>query len=362
MNEQPDEKKGQPLPASRRRSCTGCLGRGAVGLLVFLVGAMLAGAIYQAAANASDLKKYPPPGKLYDVGGYRLHLYCIGEGSPTVILEAGAGSPALIWDSVQKGTANSTRVCSYDRAGFGWSEPAGHPLSPDQVAQNLHVLLEAANVPGPYVLVGHSAGGVYVRAYASQYPSQVVGMVLVDSSHEGQNASFPPEYVKLDDLQKNMAAFCQFVSPFGLIRLGHTWDMLTSGYSMDAGVGKAMLATMYRTSYCRAMGAELKALSASLNQPDIPGSLGDLPLVVLTADTTEAELRSQIPAYLQSSIGPEGISKIYEVSRELQQDLVGLSSRGRQIMVKQSGHNIQLDQPGVVVDAIQQVLEQVRGE
>ena len=128
----------------------GCLGRVAVGLLVFLIIALAAGAIYQAVASASDLKRYPPPGELYDVGDYRLHLYCTGEGSPTVVLEAGAASSELSWYLVQKEVAGFTRVCAYDRAGFGWSDPASGPLLPAQVAEDLHKLLTAADVPGPY--------------------------------------------------------------------------------------------------------------------------------------------------------------------------------------------------------------------
>ncbi len=120
----------------KRRGCLGCLGRGVIGLLAFVVVLMIAGAIYQSAASASELKKYPPPGELYDVGEYRLHLYCTGEGSPAVILEAGAYSPGLVWYLVQEGAAKFTRVCSYDRAGFGWSDPAPGPRGSDEAASD----------------------------------------------------------------------------------------------------------------------------------------------------------------------------------------------------------------------------------
>lgn len=349
-------------PTGKRLGCLGCLGRGVIGLLVVLVVLMIAGAIYQSAASASDAKKYPPPGELYDVGEYRLHLYCSGEGSPTVILEAGAGSPGLIWTYVQPEVARATRVCSYDRAGFGWSDTAPGLLSPQQIASDLHTLLEAANVPGPYIMVGHSAGGVYIRAFTAQYPSEVVGMVLVDSSHEGQNVRYPPEYQELDKVQNTMMAFCRLVSPFGGMRATRFFDMATTAYNMDPDIGQIFLSTMYRTNFCRAAAEESEALSTSLSLADIPGSLGDLPLIVLTAETSEEEMQAQIPAYLQSIVGPEVISKVFEASREMQKELVGLSNRGRQIMVTESGHMIQLDQPGVVIDAIREVLEQVRSE
>ena len=294
-------------PVGKKRGCLGCLERGVIGLLALLAILMIVGAIYQSVASASDLKKYPPPGQLYDVGDYRLHLYCTGEGSPTVILEAGAASPGLIWTYVQEEITKSTRVCSYDRAGFGWSDPASGPLSPQQIASDLQALLQAAGVPGPYIVVGHSAGGVYVRAFTSQYSSEVVGMVLVDSSHEGQNVRFPPEYQELDKVQNTMMAFCRVVSPFGGMRATRFFDMATTGYNMDPEIGQTFLSTMYRTKFCRATAEEIEALSTSLSQPDIPGSLGDLPLIVLTAETSEEEMQAQIPAYLQSIVGSEVI-------------------------------------------------------
>lgn len=200
----------------KRRGCLGCLGRGLIRLLALLIVLMVAGSIYQSVASASDLKKYPPPGKLYDVGEYRLHLYCTGEGSPTVILEAGAGSPGLGWYFVQMEVEKFTRVCSYDRPGFGWSKPALGPLSRDEVATTLHQLLEAADVPGPYILVGHSAGGEYIRAHAKQYATEVIGMVFVDSSHESDALRYPPEFLESRKSQTAMMRLCQVLSPLGV--------------------------------------------------------------------------------------------------------------------------------------------------
>lgn len=145
---------------------------------------MLAGAVYQAAATAADARRYPPPGQRIDVGGHRLHLYCMGSGLPTVIMEAGAGGFSLHWGLVQPELAKTTRVCSYDRAGLGWSDPRPGPTTSRGVAHELHELLTRAGVPGPYVLVGHSIGGFHVRFYAAEHPEQVAGMVLVDPSVE----------------------------------------------------------------------------------------------------------------------------------------------------------------------------------
>jgi pimeloyl-ACP methyl ester carboxylesterase len=358
MNNHMNEKKVQAVPARKRRSCLGCFGRGAILLAGLLVVILVAGAIYQAATSASDLKKYPATGKLYDIGDYSLHLTCTGEGSPTVVLEAGGGLPGLLWIFVQEEIEKTARVCSYDRAGIGWSDPASGPLSPQQIASDLHSLLKTAGVPGPYILVGHSAGGVYVRAFASQYSSEVVGMVLVDSSHEGQNIQYPPEYQKLDRVQNSMIAFCRVVSPIGVMRLSRIYDATIAGLSMDPEIEAAYLSTVYRTRSCRVLAQEIEALSTIYNQLDIPDSLGDLPLIVLTADTSEAEMQAQVPAYLRSTVGPEVIAKVFQINREMQKDLAGFSSRGRQVMVPNSGHMIQLEQPGVVIDAIREVMKQ----
>ena len=199
-----------------------------------------------------------------------------------------------------------------------------------------------------------------MRAYASQYPTEVVGMVLVDSSHEGENLILPPEWVKLNKTQNTMMAACRVMSPFGLMRLSHMFDAVIAGVTMDPQIGAAYLAAAYQTRFCRVSAEEIEALANTPYQPDTPGALGDMPLVVLTADTSEAQLQAQVPAYLKSTVGPEVVAKVFQANREMQKSLMGLSSRGRQVMVPNSGHMIQMEKPGVVIDAIREVLEQVR--
>lgn len=348
----------QAKPARKRRGCLGCLGRGVIGLLVFLVVVMIVGAIYQTTASASDVKKYPPPGELYDVGEYRLHLYCAGAGSPAVILEAGASSPGMVWYLVQEEVAKFTRVCSYDRAGFGWSDPASKPLSAEEVAADLHKLLEAADVPAPYVLVGHSVGGVYARAFAQKYSLEVVGMVLVDSSHESQNLRFPPEYMKLSEQQNSTMKLFQLIAPFGALRATKVWSLLLPDVPLPVDVGMAIWATMYRTSYCQAINEEMAAIGEMFSQEEGPASLGDLPLIVLTANDSVRKL----PENVINAIGRDTFEKLVQVSQELQQELASLSTQGKQVIVMDSGHYIQWDQPGAVIDAIWEVVEQVRSE
>jgi pimeloyl-ACP methyl ester carboxylesterase len=170
-----------------RRRLRSWIRRGVLGLVIGLVALAVIGVIYQAFATQIYRRIYPPPGELVDVGGHSLHLNCVGEGSPTVILESGLGAMSVDWANIQPEVSDTTRVCAYDRAGTGWSEPGPGPGDPQQIAAELHTLLANAGIDGPYVLVGHSFGGLYVRMYAYQYPNEVEGMVLVDSSHPEQS-------------------------------------------------------------------------------------------------------------------------------------------------------------------------------
>src|SRR5829696_10339136 len=168
------------------KGCLQWLGASLVSLMVL----MLVGYIYEPIAEAADAKAYPPPGQLVDVGGYRLHINCTGSGSPTVVIESGWGDSSAAWGWVQPEVAKTTRVCTYDRAGMGWSEPSPEPRTAREFAKELHTLLAKANEPGPYVLVGHSMGGYTVRVYAHDYPEEVVGLVFVDPQNlSTENAS-----------------------------------------------------------------------------------------------------------------------------------------------------------------------------
>ena len=167
------------------------IGRALLWLIVALLGLAVVGAIYQAIATERAERAYPPPGEMVDVGGHSLHINCVGQGSPTVVLDAGWGNMSAHWVRVQQEVSDTTRVCAYDRAGMGWSEMGPEPRDAKQVSGELHALLEGAGIEGPYVLVGHSFGGLYTQTYAARYPDEVAGVALVDSSQPEQFSRLP---------------------------------------------------------------------------------------------------------------------------------------------------------------------------
>jgi pimeloyl-ACP methyl ester carboxylesterase len=156
-----------------------------------LVIAALSGATYQQLATRKELAATPPPGRLVDLGGYRLHLWCTGDGAPAVILDAGLGGTSAGWGFVQPEVARFTRVCSYDRAGMGYSDPGPSPRTARRIARELAELLARGGIAGPVVLVGESIAGFYVRVFASDHPERATGLVLVDASHEDDAHDVP---------------------------------------------------------------------------------------------------------------------------------------------------------------------------
>src|SRR5215212_3665849 len=200
--------------------------RGGRWLLYPVIGLLALASIgggYQTLGAAADANAYPMPGQLIDVGGHRLHLSCTGSSSPTVVLQPGGGdfSSAMAW--IAPAVAADTRVCVYDRAGRGWSEPADSPQDATLIASDLHALLQRANVPGPYVLAGHSFGGLYVLTYADRYPDDVAGMVLIDSTDPAAMAD-PDKATAYDTgsydaATERVAALGAVAARIGLVRM-----------------------------------------------------------------------------------------------------------------------------------------------
>ncbi|MFF5295946.1 alpha/beta fold hydrolase [Paractinoplanes globisporus] len=232
------------------------------------------GAGYETAAEAVDAHAHPMPGQLVDVGGHRLHLSCTGSGGPTVVLEPGGGEMGANLGWITPAVAGSTHVCVYDRAGRGWSEPADAPQDGARIAADLHTLLHRAGVPGPYVLAGHSFGGLYVLAFANRYPGEVAGMVLVDSTAPAASATADGP-----GALRRISALTSVAARFGLGRL----YAQTSYGDLPAQSRDEVRAGIATASTLRSTIDEYVQASASVREAAALHDLGNKPLVVLTA-------------------------------------------------------------------------------
>lgn len=324
---------------------------GCISLSIFLV--MCAGAMYQFVATKVDDARFVPPGKLVDIGGYSLHINCMGEGDQTVVLEAGHAGNSLEWALVQSEASKFTRICSYDRAGYGWSEESPYPRTSEQVVLELHALLTKAEIPKPYILVGHSLGGINVRLYAHRYPDEVSGMILVESSHEDQEARLPPEPKKNFFVEHpKISQFLTFIGFHRLMmqRLKIQSTLNLSNYS--DWIRKTYLAKLSSTKCIRTVCRENSAFAESLGQlKNAQFSFKTKPLIVLTSGkciSNEGHLFDQ-----------EWLDQAFKVWKELQKDLVTQSIKGKQIIAEQSDHQITRNQPKIIIEAIKECINSV---
>lgn len=312
----------------------------------------LAGVFYQAWATSNDLKTHPAPGRMVGVHGSSYHLRCMGSGSPTVILEAGLGESSLIWYPVQAAIAETTRVCAYDRAGLGWSDGTNDSMSPEQVAANLKTILQNAAIEPPFILVGHSRGGLYSRSFYHQFPSAVKGMVLIDAVHDNGPARELPyarwEYFK----QKIQITIAVPLSKIGFIRLMGWANADRQPSPLPVKILAAKTAVQNRSATAQAVVNEITIMRKNLDPTTPrPASLGNLPLVVLTSGKRiDVELAKRNAIAKNKSV--ENALAIAETEKILQQELTALSSNSKQVIAEKSGHFIMYDQPDLVVNTV----------
>lgn len=315
-----------------------------VGLAIVLA---LVGYSYQVIGTHLDTRRFPMKGTLVDVDGHKLNINCTGEGAPTVVLETGLETLATSWEKVQLGIQKFTRVCVYDRAGYGRSEAGPLPRTSLQIAKELHQLLKNAGEKPPYILVGVSSGGLHIRVFNGLYPNEVTGMVLVDASVEDQWNVMPPDiqqwWVKASKQYRDDLKIQAWRDLFGIARLKSTEQSESGRLSLQP---KFAFAVRSESANFDEDSKEVKRL----------GTLGDKPLIVLTAGKDTAD-----PEHLPEGITKKDLENFDHIWRDvLQVHLARLSTNGKQVIVKDSSHNIPGQNPEAVVTAVQEICTTVR--
>jgi pimeloyl-ACP methyl ester carboxylesterase len=304
---------------------------------------LIAGVGYQQLGSAMDARRSPEPGRLIDAGGHRLKIDCTGSGSPTVVLESGLGDVLVEWQAVQPQVSTLTRVCSYDRAGYGDSDAGPFPRTSSQIARELHALLQNAGERPPFILVGHSFGGYNVRVFNGQYSNEVVGMVLVDSTQEDQYELLPSAWKQLSastlSRWRNQAKWLPLQISLGIARLRFKKQLGPYGY------------LILRPNYLKARASELEEIQTSAEQARAAETCGNKPLIVLTGVQQDDALRN--------ALSSKDFARFQHTWVEtLQPRLAQLSTRGKQILLRDIGHDIPAEDPAAVVNAIREIYGQ----
>jgi pimeloyl-ACP methyl ester carboxylesterase len=296
------------------------------------------GCLYQAIAALRDQRMHPPPGRIVDIAGCRLHLQTAGRAGPSVILEAGLGGMSSAWGWIQPETAKFSRVVSYDRAGLGWSGPDNSPKTAALAMQRLRSMLQLSRVPPPYVLVGHSMGGLFMRVFADLYPNEVAGMVLLDAVH-------PDQHLRSSAISMHMRSGFRFLTvvpllaQLGYVRLTRLFYAWTEGLpARQAAEAEAFLSS-YR--HLKTTCVESRAWETFCDEVRNTRGLGDTPLAVVTA------CRAVLPGH-----------------PELQRELATLSSDSVHFSVTCADHVslvTRREHALLVVEAIRHVVEKVKG-
>jgi pimeloyl-ACP methyl ester carboxylesterase len=322
--------------------------RRASGALGVSLGALaLVSTGYQLWSEARDRRRYAPPGRLVDVGGRRMHIRCAGEGTPPVVIVPSLGAYSVAWAAVQDALSAHTTVCVYDRPGLGWSDPAPGWPTATGMARDLHGLLEAAGIAPPFVLAGHSIGGLVTRVFTHMYPGEVAGLALVDSSHPEQEGRLAPAWPQDYRGGKLMEAGLAFAQPLGLRRMLRT---IREGAPEDAREAFALSSRKRRAGV-----KELLTINAVCRQTGrLAGDLGDLPLAVISSSERD-------PQYPDGTRMQRARSRFYRGWIQLQRELATLSTDTVHVVAAHSGHHLNRDDPDLVVKTIAELVRRAGG-
>jgi pimeloyl-ACP methyl ester carboxylesterase len=317
-----------------------------VGLFILI----LAGAVYEQIGQRLDRRRLPQIGRSVDIGNRKLNIFCSGEGKPTVIFDSGAREPGYRWAAIQAEVAKNTQACCFDRAGYGWSDPGPYPHASEETAKDLHDLLRRAGLPPPYILVGHSLGGLNVRVYAGMYLNEVAGIVFVDSAHEDEPKRAPAFMLGRSApriLWRPIDMLVEGARAAGVIRLFTPAVRLSDDVSQRTPQ-QILNALELQPKTIATLGDPSTGV-LSYEQAQRVGTLGDKPVIVLT--------RGKIPNPAQPTERDRQYAAYMQVwMHEIQPKIARLSTRGKQIIVENSGHEIPDEAPEAVVSAVLQVL------
>lgn len=326
-------------------------------LLILLVGIGIA---YQTTASAQDRETYTLQGRLILVNGRAMHLYCIGDGSPTVILETGVGGNSLLWAYIQPAVAETTQVCAYDRAGYGWSEVSSRERTTPIMAEELHTLLTQAAIEPPYILAGHSFGGLVVRTYASFFPDEVVGLVLIDAAHPNQFSPerctptcFPADAVRLVDIFYDMLPTMARIGMIRLLVPTGSLPLPFFGVPADFPNRNALIASLSTNAYSDTVLAEWQAFPQSVRIVNEAGSPGHLPVRLVTA----------LHTYHAQPLPGQEARETTRIWLTLQNDLLSLSTDSTQRVVEAATHFSLLIHPehaAAVAETIAALVDELR--
>jgi pimeloyl-ACP methyl ester carboxylesterase len=309
--------------------------------------------LYQWIADQRAIRNNHYPGKLVDVGGRKFHIHITGvQDGPTVVFDHGCGygSSSLIWQLVVEEVGKFAKVVVYDRAGYGWSDSGMQPRTNGTAVEELHQLLQATGISGPYLLVGHSYGGINARIYAHRYPNHICGIVLVDATHEDELTDrFPQEHIRGQLLGRKLFKILAVLGKFGLVRLMMKWNSdfkrLVSVFPNP--VQKQLRATAALSKTAITVASEFAHLDEGYAQVRAVKSLGKLPLTVIKSGKVDhlEKMTESVSAKIKQAL--------YDVAL----DMKNLSEQGVLIVAENSGHNVHVEQPEIVVDAIRQMIK-----
>ncbi|MCZ8520293.1 MULTISPECIES: alpha/beta fold hydrolase [Paenibacillus] len=316
-------------------------------VLSILLAILISGSTYEWSAAKRARENFPPPGKLVDAGGFRLHLHKLGSGSPTILLESGSGESSLSWREIPEKLSSFATVVAYDRAGYAWSEASPNPRTGENIVRELHTALKNAGIKGPYLLAGHSLGGMYSRLFAQTYPEEVAGMVLIDARPENDARRTEPIYAREKPKSNPSPNISILLKESGAFRL--LPNFLLTG-RVDKQDRSTFVNVVASPKYFQAVSEE--GSLAHTTEDAIRGqNLGDLPVRVIARG-----VRQDLTRFGISQTANEEIEQSWQTG---QREALAISTNSRLIVAEKSGHYVIHDQPELVIQVIRDLISEL---